>query len=211
MADFRDHLTERFAILKPRDSLQLTVDAYALLPDAALTILRDGDLISVAVTAPALPAVVKGRRKRALPDAELEQPVKKRRTAAKAALEAPLLLAAATPGGPSEQASSSSEASSLAHGVCRPVLALRRWRRCAEAGGHTESEPQRATEGHQEAAAAGRRAASQGPEQWQAVGAADGCRGGGSSGPQQVHCCSVGGACVGCTRWYSQLSEAHPL
>jgi hypothetical protein len=108
--------------LKPRDSLQLTVDAYALLPDAALTILRDGDLISVAVTAPALPAVVKGRRKRALPDAELEQPVKKRRTAAKAALEAPLLLAAATPGGPSEQASSSSEASSLAHGVCRPAL-----------------------------------------------------------------------------------------
>ena len=126
VAVFREHLTERFAISKPGDSLQLSIDGYALLPEAALTILRDGDLVSVAVTAPALPAAAKGRRKRALPDADPEQPVNKRRTAAKAAnlaLEAPPLPAAAAPSAqdPLEKASSSSEASSSADGGCGVV------------------------------------------------------------------------------------------
>ena len=121
IADFRAHLKETFAIPISEDGLQLSVDGYALLPDAAVTILRDDDLISVTAPAPGLPAVAKGRRKRPLPAADLTKPVKKRRTAAKStssALDAPPAPAAAITSrqDPSEQASSSSEAASLEHG-----------------------------------------------------------------------------------------------
>ena len=84
------HLVERFQLFQRATSLRTAVDGYALLSDAAVSIIRDGDLLSVTASAAALPSTAanSGKRKPAL---EHSRPTKKRRTAVKAA---PLALAA---------------------------------------------------------------------------------------------------------------------
>ncbi len=113
---------DKFQLSQPAGGLRLLVDGYALLPDAALSIIRDSDLISVTATALALPSTAAAGRKRTLAR-ELKRPAKKRCTAAQPAVLALKAKSAQGPpasseAAPSEQATGSADASSDASGGC---------------------------------------------------------------------------------------------
>ena len=122
-----EHLVERFKLSQPADGLRLSVDTYTLLPDAAVSILRDGDLVTVAATALALPPTAVAGRKRTLPR-DSKRPAKKQCTAAQSVLLALKAKPAQSPPGNSEaarseQANTSADASPVASGACTSACA----------------------------------------------------------------------------------------
>jgi len=118
-----EHLVDKFQLSQPAGGLRLSVDGYVLLPDAALSIVRDGDLMTLAATALALPSSATAGRKRTLAR-DLSRPAKKRCTAAQPAVLALKAKSAQGPpasgeAAPSEQATSSADASPVASSGCR--------------------------------------------------------------------------------------------
>ena len=117
-----EHLVDKFQLSQRAGGLRLLVDGYALLPDAALSIIRDGDLMCIAATALALPSAAAAGRKRKLAR-ESNRPAKKRCNAAQPVL---LVLKAKSAQGPppsiqaapSEQSTSSADTSLVASGGC---------------------------------------------------------------------------------------------
>ena len=123
VGDLMEHLVDRFQLSRPADGLQLSVDKYTLLSDAGLSIVREGDLMSVHAAAPALPSTASARGKRKTP-ADPTRPAKKRLTKAQTVLLA--LEAATAPNAavqseaaPATELPSSSDGSPDASGGCR--------------------------------------------------------------------------------------------